>query len=320
MRKSLRMLAAVLISVGFALTTLTSCNEEPMDTVWDGNYIYSGIYKCKTNGEDEEVLVEELSVDGKPYKYYCVSGYIYIGKTIFLDATYIDDEEHRQVFFMKYSIEDNAHEIICYDTEFEGETYELTWIGSLKVKQDKLYFPASFENGENSLSILMMYDPQTNSLRPYYTRKNEGLYGGGGLYFTYDYGDYFVFENGDEYYSCNKITGETFLIDEEVKTSTAFSNGYRLKEDGGDVTIRSVVDGSEKKILSVPTDEKVYFSNEETENGKIYINSWKSKRFENWLYDYLDYALMSSIYVYDIETEKLYNLTPRDPLDRKSVV
>ncbi len=226
--------------------------------MWDGNYIYSGLYKCKTNGEDEEVLVNELSVDGKTYTFDYVSDYVYIGELMLLDVTFIDDEENRQVFFMKYSIQDGTHEVLCYEIEFEGETYELTWIGSLTVEQGKLYYPASFENGENSLSILMSYDPQTNSLRAYYTRKDEGLYGGGGLYFTYDYGDYFVFESGDKYYSCNKITGETFLIDEEVKTNTAFSNGYLLKKDGGEVIIRSVTDGSEKKILSVSTDESVY--------------------------------------------------------------
>ena len=60
---------AVLICIGFVLIFLAACNEEPIDTVWDGNYIYSGLYKCKTNGEDEEVLVNELSVDGKTYTY-----------------------------------------------------------------------------------------------------------------------------------------------------------------------------------------------------------------------------------------------------------
>lgn len=315
MRKSLRLSAAVLI-IGFALTALAGCNEEPIDTVWDGNYIYSSIYKCKTNGEDQEVLVDEVVADGKTYKYDHVSDYIYIGKTLFLDATFMDDEERRQVFFIKYSIEDNTHEVLCYDTEFEGETYGLTWIGSLSLRQDKLYFPTSFESGEKRLSVLMSYDPQANSLRSYYTRKNEGATGGGGLYFTYDYGDYFVFESADKYYSCNKITGETFVIDEKVKTGTAFSNGYRLKEDGGDVTIRSVVDGSEKKILSIPTDERVYFDNRGIENGKIYIDSWKSKKYQD-RYGYQEYALMSSIYVYDIETDKIYNLTPRDPSDTK---
>lgn len=308
---------AVLICIGFVLIFLAACNEEPIDTVWDGNYIYSGLYKCKTNGEDEEVLVNELSVDGKTYTFDYVRDYVYIGELMFLDVTFIDDEENRQVFFMKYSIQDGTHEVLCYETEFEGETYELTWIGLLTVEQGKLYYPASFENGENSLSILMSYDPQTNSLRAYYTRKDEGLYGGGGLYFTYDYGDYFVFESGDEYYSCNKITGETFLIDEEVKTNTAFSNGYLLKKDGGEVIIRSVTDGSEKKILSVPTDESVYFDNRTIENGKIYIVSWKSRKYQD-RYGYIkEYTLMSSIYLYDIETEKLYNLTPRNPSETK---
>ena len=308
---------AALICIGFALPLLAGCSQDPLDTVWDGNYIYSSIYKCKTNGEDEEILVEELSVDGKTYKYDFVSDYTYIGDLLLLDVTFIDDEENRQVFFLKYSIQDKTHEVLCYDTEYEGEKYELTWIGSLSVRQDKLYFPASFENGENRLSILMAYDPQTNSLRSYYTKKNEGLYGGGGLYFKYDYGDYFVFESDDEYYSCNKITGETFLIDEKEKTSTKFLNGYRVKEKGGEVTIKSVVNGSEKKILSVPTDEKVYFDNSEIENGKIYIVSWKGKRYKDWLYGYQEYGLMSSLYVYDIETDKLYNLTPRDPSETK---
>ena len=117
MRKSLRLSAALLI-IGFALTALTGCNEEPIDTVWDGNYIYSSIYKCKTHGEDQEVLVDEVVADGKTYKYDHVSDYIYIGKTLFLDATFIGDEERRQVFFIKYSIEDNTHEVLCYDTEF----------------------------------------------------------------------------------------------------------------------------------------------------------------------------------------------------------
>ena len=28
-----------------------------MGTVWDGNYIYSGLYKCKTNGENRFCFV-----------------------------------------------------------------------------------------------------------------------------------------------------------------------------------------------------------------------------------------------------------------------
>lgn len=95
MRKSLRRLAAVLICIGFALTTLTSCNDKPMDTVWDGNYIYSSIYKCKTNGEGEEVLVDELSVDGKTYKISWVEDYSYIGETLFFGAFFKDSESSR---------------------------------------------------------------------------------------------------------------------------------------------------------------------------------------------------------------------------------
>ena len=48
------------------------------------------------------MLVDEVVADGKTYKYDHVSGYTYIGKTLFLDATFMDDEERRQVFFIKY--------------------------------------------------------------------------------------------------------------------------------------------------------------------------------------------------------------------------
>ncbi len=109
---------AVLICIGFVLTFFAACNEEPMDTVWDGNYIYSGLYKCKTNGEDEEVLVNELSVEGKTYAFDYVSDYVYIGDLLLLDVTFIDDEENRQVFFMKYSIQNGTHALGSAEIDF----------------------------------------------------------------------------------------------------------------------------------------------------------------------------------------------------------
>lgn len=338
MRKSLRMLAAVLICIGFALTSLTSCNDKPMDTVWDGNYIYSGIYKCKTNGEGEEVLVDELSVDGKTYKISWVEDYAYIGETLFFGAFFKDSESPenaententensgkseniRRHFIVKYSIKDKTHEIICRDSEFEGETYELSQSGSFFVKEDKLYFSALFKKDEIGYEAFMMYDPQSDSLSTcYVTEAKISLSFVGVIYLglscVYDYKNYFVLKNSydEKYYTYNKITGETSVLDEDLYCRSFFENGYLIKITDNDVFIISVEYGFKRKIFSVPTGEELLFQNREKENGKLYFITQESVRAEDLLY----YTIRSSIYFYDIETDKLYNLTPRDASETK---
>ena len=336
MRKSLRMLVAVLICIGFALTTLTSCNDKPMDTVWDGNYIYSSIYKCKTNGEGEEVLVDELSVDGKTYKISGVEDYSYIGETLFFGAFFKDSESSentensenfensensgksensRRHFIVKYSIKDNTHEIICRDSEFEGETYELSQSGSFFVKENKLYFSALFKKDEIGYGAFMMYDPQSDSLNTCYVTEMNTSLSYVGLYCAYKYKDYFVLGNhyDRKYYTYNKTTGETFVLDEDLYCRSFFENGYLIKIAGNDVFIISVEYGFKRKIFSVPTGEELLFQNREKENGKLYFITQESVRAEDLLY----YTIRSSIYFYDIETDKLHDLTPRDASETK---
>lgn len=307
---------AVLICIGFALTFLTSCHKDPMDTVWDGNYIYSGIYRCKTNGEDEEVLVKELSVEDKTYKYvdYGVSDYAYIGETLLFGASFMDDEENKQFFLIKYSIKDKTHKMIFCDTEFEGETYELSHLNSFSVKEGELYFSAFFKKEESRFSAFMGYNPQTDELHTYFVTNADTSRSYTGLSCVYQYENYLVLRDYHEekYYSCNKVTGRTFVLD-DTDDYMIFSSGYRIMTVGDDVFIKSVVLGFEKKIFTVPSGERLSFENSEEENGKIYFITKEPSKDENDD----NFIIRSSIYVYDTKTEKLYNLTPRDPSDTK---
>ncbi len=307
---------AVLICIGFVLTFLTGCHKDPMDTVWDGNYIYSGIYRCKTNGEDEEVIVDKLSLDGETYEYCGGREYCYIGETFYLGASYKDFYENKRTFVVKYEIKDKTYEIICRDKELEGETYELSQVEYFFVKEDKLYFSALFRKDEICFSAFMGYDPQIDSLNTYFVTDTGNLTSQVGLKCVYDYENYFVFINyyDGNYHSYNKITGESFVLNKNGYYSLLFLNGYLISGNANnEIFIISVENGSEKKIFSFSSEEKLSFQNRDKENGKIYFITEEPTKDEDAYY----HIIRSSIYFYDIKTDKLYNLTPRNPFDTK---
>ena len=59
-----------------------------------------------------------MSVGGKTYAFDYISDYVYIGDLLLLDVTFIDDEENRQVFFMKYSIQNGTHALGSAEIDF----------------------------------------------------------------------------------------------------------------------------------------------------------------------------------------------------------
>lgn len=178
-----------------------------------------------------------------------------------------------------------------------------------------MYFSALFKKDEIGYGAFMMYDPQSDSLNTCYVTEMNTSLSYVGLYCAYKYKDYFVLGNhyDRKYYTYNKTTGETFILDEDLYCRSFFENGYQIKTTDNEVLIKSVVNGSEKKIISLSANESVYFSNQGLENGKMYFIKEESVRGENRLY----HVIRSSIYVYDIETDKLHNLTQREPSETK---
>lgn len=114
------------ISVILFSTTVTKCTytyEEIKPTPedmgqWDGNYIYKGNIRCKTTGEDESILIEQITMDNVVYEIDYVNDYFYKEDHIFMlleDTEYEEDNytiKNRHSFFVDYSIEDKDYEII----------------------------------------------------------------------------------------------------------------------------------------------------------------------------------------------------------------
>lgn len=118
----------VSFSLLFFSTSLVKCSysydevkveEEQMGT-WDGNYIYKGNIKCKTTGEDESVLIEQLVIENSVYDIDCVNDYFYKDDHIYMLLESKEYEEHEESLVLKikhsflidYSIENKSYEVL----------------------------------------------------------------------------------------------------------------------------------------------------------------------------------------------------------------
>ena len=114
------------ISIILFSTSVTKCTytyEEIKPTPedmgqWDGNYIYKGNIRCKTTGEDESILIEQITMDNVVYEIDYVNDYFYKEDHIFMlleDTEYEEDNytiKNRHSFFVNYSIEDKNYDVI----------------------------------------------------------------------------------------------------------------------------------------------------------------------------------------------------------------
>ena len=96
---------------------------------WDGNYFYFENYKCKTTGEDEQILIPEFTYEEKTYTYDEVMSYKIINNNIYMNmrTTRIDfnDKQVYEYFIIKYMIEEQNYQIIKKFDNFEGSKYRI---------------------------------------------------------------------------------------------------------------------------------------------------------------------------------------------------
>ena len=114
------------VSILFFSTSLVKCTytyEEikPLDEdmgEWDGNYIYKGNIRCKTTGEDESILIEELVVEDKVYTIDYINDYFYKDDHIYMlleSKEYTEDLSTlitKHSFLVDYSIANQNYEVV----------------------------------------------------------------------------------------------------------------------------------------------------------------------------------------------------------------
>lgn len=96
---------------------------------WDGNYLYFENYKCKTTGEDEQILIPEFTYEEKTYTYDEVISYKIINNNLYMNmrTTRIDfnDKQVYEYFIIKYMIEEQNYQIIKKFDNYEGSKYRI---------------------------------------------------------------------------------------------------------------------------------------------------------------------------------------------------
>ena len=85
---------------------------------WDGNYIYKGNIRCKTTGEDESILIEELVVENKVYTIDYINDYFYKDDHIYMlieSNEYTEDLSTlitKHSFLVDYSIANQNYKVV----------------------------------------------------------------------------------------------------------------------------------------------------------------------------------------------------------------
>ena len=91
---------------------------------WDGNYIYRDNTRSKTTGEDDEYLVESVTLDGVDYKVQATQDSLYLDDIAYLCLTvesYGDGETETETqslnCLVEYDLLAQTHEVVYYDEE-----------------------------------------------------------------------------------------------------------------------------------------------------------------------------------------------------------
>jgi len=90
---------------------------------WDQNYIYFCNYRCKTTGEDEEVLITDITYNNVLYTVDCVSDYEFKDDDIYMCLRASSDldtiNENGVNFVVTYSIRDKTTKIIFFTDNYD---------------------------------------------------------------------------------------------------------------------------------------------------------------------------------------------------------
>lgn len=119
MKKIIVIITLVLLSF-----TLVGCKSYedyiPLEEAygsWDGNYIYYGNVRCKTTGEDEQLLVEEIYYNEQIYKIDSLQKFDYINKDVYMIMSFNNENDQYINVFLKYDIMNKAVEILFVEEE-----------------------------------------------------------------------------------------------------------------------------------------------------------------------------------------------------------
>ena len=138
MKKIIFLCLTIFICLG-----ITSCTKyedikpnESDYTSWDGNFIYKGNYKSRTNGENEKVLIEYVEYDG--HKYYvdlANYGYLNYNNEIYFSFSTSSKKDNKvdSSFIVKYSPKDKDYEVLFASTD------ELLYLYIEKVYNDYVF-------------------------------------------------------------------------------------------------------------------------------------------------------------------------------------
>ena len=123
---------------------------------WDGNYIYYGNKRCKTTGENEEILIEEVKYEGN--NYYIVEALDYCFNDnniyfIFSAKTLKNLEEFNSTLFVKYIIKTKTYEVL-------GVGDKTSYISIVKNFRNNIYLKV---NSESSISDYLIFDTIKNT-------------------------------------------------------------------------------------------------------------------------------------------------------------
>ena len=117
MKKIIFLFLTIFICLG-----ITSCTKyediKPNESdymAWDGNFIYKGNYKSRTNGENEKILIKYVEYEG--HKYYvdlANYGYLNYNNEIYFSFSTSSkkDEKVDSSFIVKYSPKDKDYEVL----------------------------------------------------------------------------------------------------------------------------------------------------------------------------------------------------------------
>lgn len=160
MKKALMILFFLILLIGItSCTTYEEVVPHPDDyAVWDGNYIYRGLYRCKTTGESESLLIKNIEYNGETY-YFDVDDYYYThsGKYLYYnnDIYYVfntkknkDLNETDSCFIVKYSTKDQNY-IILYANTLESLSLKIN-----KVNEKNIFLLSGDSNSLNDLYVL----------------------------------------------------------------------------------------------------------------------------------------------------------------------
>lgn len=119
MKKIIVIITLVLLSF-----TLVGCKSYedyiPLEEAygsWDGNYIYYGNVRCKTTGEDEQLLVEEIYYNEQIYKIDSLQKFDYINNDVYMIMSFNNENDQYINVFLKYDIMNKAVEILFVEEE-----------------------------------------------------------------------------------------------------------------------------------------------------------------------------------------------------------